>query len=390
MPRIAFPPLSAYKRRMDDLQFKGPVAVAVSGGMDSLYSLLSLKESGVELFALHALFLPPHLRSPGFEGDLERLKESARHLGIKLHLADLSRAFEAQVIKPFIQAYLAGKTPNPCASCNPAMKFGLLAEEARRLGAAHIATGHYVKRLDFAEGPAIFAGDDASKDQSYFLSLTPLASLAGAVFPLARRKKRDIAAELEARGIAVPQNKESQEICFIANDDYRAFLRAEAARLGLRLSGPGPVRLQGGDVLGQHEGLWGYTQGQRHGLGIAWKEPLYVLGKDAPQNTLIVGPRSAFGCQPCLCGPPNFFVEPANWPDTVLAKTRYRQRLAPARAEFFKEGGKAHLALHFLEGDEQAPAAPGQVAAIYMQSEHGLRLLAGAEIGVFGGYSRIT
>ena len=350
--------------------------MALSGGMDSLYSLLSLMERGVEVFALHALFLPEYLRAPEHDEALERLRESARSLGVKLHVADLSAAFENNVIRPFAKAYLAGKTPNPCAHCNPAMKFGLLWEEAARLGAAHLATGHYVKRLTGPDGTAIYAGDDESKDQSYFLSLTPLDSLARAIFPLAQRKKSAIAAELAERGIEVPQKGESQEICFISNNDYRSFLRGYAARNGLTLPGSGPARLPGGEVVGKHGGLWGYTQGQRHGLGIAWKEPLYVLGKDAAENALLVGPRSEFKGEECLCAAPNCFVAPLNWPETVLAKTRYRQRLAPARAEFAAAG----LRLIFLDGEERAPAAPGQIAALYMPTANGLRLLAGAEI----------
>lgn len=369
-----------YKKRMNGSPLNGPVAVALSGGMDSLYSLLSLRESGVGLFGLHALFLPPYLRQPGADEALERLKAGAAALGVALHVADLSKEFEDEVIRPFARAYLAGKTPNPCARCNQAMKFGLLREEAARLGARRIATGHYVKRLDFPDGPAILAADDESKDQSYFLALTPLESLARAVFPLARRKKADIARELAERGVEVPQKAESQEICFISGDDYRSFLRDYARRGGLEPGGPGPIRLPDGRDLGRHAGLWAYTQGQRHGLGIAWKEPLYVLGKDIPDNALIVGPKSVFGRGPCLCAAPNCLADPALWPETVLAKTRYRQPMAPARAEFCTEGGERRLRLRFLDSEAQAPAAPGQVAALYAPTPHGPRLLAGAEI----------
>lgn len=377
MKAIAFHYGNEYKEAMYDTSVKGPVAVAVSGGMDSLYSLLFLKESGVELFAMHALFLPPYLRDRAFDLAVERLQECIDVLGVKLAVVDLSVSFEEQVIKPFVQAYLAGKTPNPCALCNPAMKFGLLWDEAAKLGGKSLATGHYVKLVNLADGPAVFAGDDESKDQSYFLARTPLESLARAVFPLARRKKKDIALELANRGIKVPQESESQEICFIKGDDYRSFLRAYAKLHDFKLPGSGPICLVDGQKLGQHSGLWNYTQGQRHGLGIAWKEPLYVLGKDVERNTLIVGPKSSFGRESCLCARPNCLVPPALWPEQVLAKTRYRQRLAPARAELSQDG---NLHLHFVGESQQAPAAPGQVAALYAETEQGLRLLAGAEI----------
>lgn len=377
---IAFARSSAYKKRMNDVVFKEPVAVAVSGGMDSLYSLLALKDGGAELFALHAVFLPSYLRSPDAEAVLERLKRSAASFGVKLHVVDLSAAFEEKIIRPFVDAYMDGKTPNPCAICNHAMKFGLLWEEAARLGAGSIATGHYVKLVDLDGQAAVMAGEDESKEQSYFLALTPLQNLARAVFPLARRKKREIAAELARRGVEVPQKGESQEICFITNNDYRAFLSDYAARRGLKLSGPGPALLPDGQAVGRHGGLWGYTQGQRRGLGIAWEEPLYVLGKNVEENALLVGPQSSFGRESCLCSSPNFFVEPSFWPQTVLAKTRYRQRLAPARAEIFMEGGAQMMRLVFLDEEARAPSAPGQVAAVYSPTENGLRLLAGAVI----------
>lgn len=365
---------------MNDPSLQGPVAVAVSGGLDSLYSLLSLRESGAEVLALHALFLPPGLRGPEAAADLERLRACMSSLGVRLHVADLSTSFEERVIRPFVLAYLAGKTPNPCAVCNPAMKFGLLWREAAGLGADRLATGHYVQRRDLPGGPAFFAGLDESKDQSYFLALTPPDRLARAVFPLARRKKREIAAELAERGLEAPQKIESQEICFIRDNDYRNFLRDYAAANGLGLGGPGPVRLPDGQVLGRHHGLWAYTQGQRHGLGLAWREPLYVLGKDAAANALIVGPKSAFANAPCRCAAPNCLVAPALWPETVLAKTRYRQPPAPARVEFVHAEGGTRLLLHFTDGAPQAPAAPGQVAAMYMPTPDGLRLLGGAEI----------
>lgn len=375
---------NTYNRAMNQT-FKGPVAVAVSGGMDSLYSLLSLKEQGAEVFALHALFLPEYLRGPQALEDLPRLKAAVHDMGITLHIVDLSAQFEALVIRPFIASYIAGNTPNPCARCNPHLKFGLLWDEAARLGAAHIATGHYVKLLDIqgGEGPAVglFAGDDATKDQSYFLAMTPLEKLGRIIFPLARRKKSDIAAELLERGIEVPQKGESQEICFITNNDYRAFLKSHALRFGLALPGPGTATLPDGGIVGRHNGLWAYTQGQRKGLGIAWQEPLYVLGKNTAANRLIVGPRSAFNNEPCLCVNINLLMPPGDWPERVLVKTRYRQRPQFVRPELRQGDGQLRLVLHFeTDGEVEAPPAPGQIAALYVETEQGLRLAAGAEI----------
>lgn len=369
-------------------------AVAVSGGADSLFSLVQLKEAGLEPVALHALFLPKELRPDSYPAMLQSLQDCCDRLGVRLHIADLAQAFEKLVIAPFVRAYQQGLTPNPCARCNPAMKFGLLWDEAAKLGADCIVTGHYAELAHDAQNPnltAMYAGADQSKDQSYFLSLTPLEKLSRAYFPLGVKSKREVLAELAARGLAVPQPGESQEICFISDNDYRAFLRGRASGIGLELGGPGPVKLPDGRVIAQHKGLWAYTQGQRHGLGIAWSEPLYVLGKNIAENALIVGTRADFGQRGCLCSELNFLVPKEQWPDIgqnaggdgqggLLAKTRYRQSLEPVRVEFAELDGEATMTLSFPEREKQSPPAPGQVAAVYARDGHGLRLLAGGVI----------
>lgn len=204
---------------------QGRIAVAVSGGADSLYSLITLKEQGYDTFALHAVFLPEKLRPPSYSAMLNALRASCAALGVELAVVDLSASFEDMVIRPFAHAYMSGLTPNPCAGCNRTMKFGLLWEEAARLGAARVVTGHYAKLLWMDDGIALLAAEDSAKDQSYFLSLTPPEQLSRVFFPLSALKKADITAELERRGITVPQKGESQEICFIPDNDYRIFLQ---------------------------------------------------------------------------------------------------------------------------------------------------------------------
>lgn len=399
------------------------IAVAASGGADSLFSLISLKNQGYNIFALHALFLPETLRPSSYPAMLSALRESCARLGVELVVTDLSASFEAKVIRPFASAYMSGLTPNPCAGCNQSMKFSLLWDEAARLGAGRIVTGHYAKLLQMPDDIALLAADDASKDQSYFLSLTPLDSLRRAFFPLATLKKSEITAELERQGVNIPQKGESQEICFIPGNDYRAFLQnylslpapealkaqiaardeqARAAKKAARkrggkapapLSFPapqqgpgelaqtyGPALLPDGTCVGTHYGLWNYTEGQRHGLGIAWKEPLFVLGKDIAANALLVGPKSSFSHSSCRCAQVNCLVNPDLWPETVLAKTRYRQALRPAKARLAIKDGTQILHLEFADSEPAPPAAPGQVAALYAPTPHGNRLLAGAVI----------
>jgi tRNA-specific 2-thiouridylase len=240
-----------------------------------------------------------------------------------------------------------------------------------------MATGHYAAIYKAEDGPALFAGKDPHKEQSYFLALTPLENLSRVIFPLAEIHKGRILDYLARRSIDLPQKAESQEACFIPQADYREFLKDFTAKRGLSLSGPGPIILPDKRVIATHNGLWNYTEGQRHGLGIAWSEPLYVLGKDISGNTLIVGTKSDFSAKVCRCGQLNFLVQPKLWPKTILAKTRYRQKLEPAKVCLDQEKGEAVLELEFLSGEKRPPAAPGQIAAVYSATKKGHRLLAG-------------
>lgn len=354
---------------------RNATAVAVSGGADSLYALVVLKEKGEPVFALHARLLPDYLLPPGYADMIDRLQTVCETLGAPLHIANCADAFEKNVIAPFVRAYAVGLTPNPCAHCNTAIKFGLLAETARALGASRLVTGHYARLAHTPEGTALFAGADASKDQSYFLSLVPKERLSFASFPLAEKTKTAILADLESRGLAIPSPGESQEICFVPNDDYRSFIRAQATRIGENLPGPGPVKLMDGTKIGEHKGLWQYTEGQRKGLGIAWKEPLYVVRKDTRSNTLVADGASMLAGESIHVADPNFLVPFEFWPETVLLRTRFRQKARSATA--FRDGTNIIL----REESPSGPHAKGQIAAVYTRATYEgretLRLLGG-------------
>jgi tRNA-specific 2-thiouridylase len=331
------------------------LAVAVSGGGDSLSCLARLREAGHEVIALHGQFLPDARDAKGLQA-ASGLAEACTRLNVPLHVLDLREPFERLVAGPFAAEYLSGRTPNPCARCNAAMKFGLLLDEALRLGAEALATGHYARAGEHpVYGWALSRGGDPGKDQSYFLSLVPRERLQRAVFPLAAERKTAVLADLAAQGLRPPLPEESQEICFVPGDDYRTFL---AARTSV-LPGPGPAVLPDGTVVGAHQGLWRATIGQRRGLGLAWREPLYVLDKDVARNTLVVGPRAALLAEGFQAVEANILVDPALWPEVVLAQTRYREQAKPARAEL---SGR-ELRVRFLE--PQPRPAPGQVAALY-------------------------
>jgi tRNA-specific 2-thiouridylase len=319
--------------------------------MDSLLALTLLKERGEELVAVHGHFLPP---SPAWERVTDGLSAACATLGVPFHALNLHEAFDDRVIKPFVAEYRAGLTPNPCAMCNPRMKFGLLFDAARNLGADRLATGHYVSMAERESGRMLVRGRDASKDQSYFLSMVPVEKLRLAEFPLARTFKRDVLGILAAHGLTPPLPSESQEICFVPDDDYQHFLTARCD-----MPGPGPAALPDGRVIGEHKGLWRHTQGQRRGLGIPWSEPLYVLDKVVESNTLVVGPKDFLAANGCVAGQVNLMCAAKDWPETVLVQTRYRQKAKPAKA--WLSGGK----LYFDFVEAHIRPTPGQVAAVY-------------------------
>lgn len=337
------------------------IAIALSGGADSLMSLLLLRETGAEVMGVHARFL-----GADDEALHERLGNLCASLGVPFALIDLRREFDELVIAPFVRAYQSGLTPNPCATCNPAIKFGLLLDRVRELGASRLATGHYARLEENPYGPALFRGLDPAKDQSYFLSRVPQDRFAHVVFPLAAWTKVEVRQTLAERGFTPPAGAESQEVCFIPTD-YREFLLSRKTRL----SGPGPIALADGTVLGRHAGLWNHTLGQRKGLGIAYSEPLYVTGKDFQKNRLIVGTKAETLASGCRTAVPNLLCPPETWPAEVLAQTIYRQRPEPARVSVDAAG----MTISFIR--PQPLPSPGQVAAVYSAAG---QVLAGAVI----------
>ena len=218
------------------------IAVAVSGGVDSLCALLLLRRAGHDVLALHGFFLPEqsHPRPGGACDPLPGLEAACRALDIPLHTVDLRAVFQREVMIPFARSYAEGRTPNPCARCNRAVKFGALLDAALALGADKLATGHYARLLPGRNGekdapPVLAAAHDRAKDQSYFLSLVPAARLRHSFFPLADQDKARSVALVAAAGLAVPLPRESQDICFVPENDaaYRPFLTAQWRVQGL-------------------------------------------------------------------------------------------------------------------------------------------------------------
>ena len=338
------------------------VAVAVSGGMDSLYALLRLHEQGLVACAVHGRFLTPK------NDPVPQLEHYCATWGIPLHVVDVRDAFREKVIRPFALSYAAAETPNPCVVCNARIKFGVLLDAAREYGADFLATGHYARLVQHpVYGTVLKRGADSGKDQSYFLGMVPRERLLRATFPLAELHKVEIAADLSNRNLPPPLPGESQEICFIPDDAYRPFLQSQNIPLG----GPGPVLLTNGQRIAEHQGLWHYTQGQRRGLGIAWHEPLYVLEKDQERNALIVGGNDELGVVGCRGAGLNFLVPQELWPDALFVQVRYRQR--SVAADVVCQDSNIEVRFH----TPQSPAAPGQLLVVYDAEGH---VLAGATV----------
>ncbi len=386
------------------------LAVAVSGGVDSLSALVLAKRAGFDVLALHALFCRD-AGDPEERAIMKGLAESCARIGVPLEVADLRAQFQAQVASPFADAYLQGLTPNPCSACNRTMKFGHLLDRALALGADCMATGHYA-RLATEPAPAseqrplLARGTDRGKDQSYFLSLVPQERLAKVCFPLEAATKQESCRIVQDAGLDVPAPKESQDICFVPRqpERYRDFLASlrQAQGLGAACGGHGgrdggtesvARRLDAtGDIvlrtrgqarrLGTHQGLWRYTEGQRQGLGIAWSEPLYVTGKDVGHNILYVGTKRDAVMHGVLVRELNCMVAEADLPERALVRLRYRQQPAPATlAPQQNEGRQGEPHLLILLDAPSTLSAPGQTACVY--SQEGLVLAGGVIEQVF-------
>jgi tRNA-specific 2-thiouridylase len=336
------------------------VAVAVSGGVDSLIAAHLLRESGHNVFGLH--FLTGFDPTPVSSGDTHALQEIGRQLDMPVHIVDLAEDFKASVIAYFRSTYLAGRTPNPCLVCNPLIKFGRLLDVARDLGAHHLATGHYARiQSDPDERPRLFRGLDGSKDQSYFLARLTPDQLARAIFPLGTLRKEQVYALADKRGLSPITASESQDACFIRQKAYGEFLKHETA-LSDR---PGPIENRAGEIVGQHRGLHHFTVGQRRGIGCPGADPYYVIALDPSTNRLIVGAehdlyRSAFR----VCEV-NWIRRPAQFPVQASVQIRYRHRAAAARLEMTAAGEDIQVQF----ASPQKAVTPGQGAVFYMGDE---------------------
>ena len=259
--------------------------VAVSGGVDSATALLLLREKGFDVEGVTMINFGNELVPNCSSSEINDAKALCDSLSVPHHTVDLKEEFKKIVVGDFISAYANGETPNPCVVCNRYLKFGALYDYAIDRGAEEYATGHYVRVKQCGDRRIITRATDESKDQSYMLWSLTQDQIKNFIAPLGEFSKKEVRELAEQYKISVAHKSDSQDICFIPNGDYREFL----SRFGGSKDIKGDFVLTDGTVLGRHLGQSNYTVGQRKGLGIAYKEPLYVIGRDMDKNTVILG-----------------------------------------------------------------------------------------------------
>lgn len=328
---------------------------AMSGGVDSTVATRILLDEGHEVVGVTLdLFC-----NPGNDDHVRNARAACDLLGIEHRVYDAHSAFYERVISPFIQTYLAGETPNPCVVCNRRIKFGLLVDYAVEEGFDAVATGHYARIDRHAETGRYLLrkGSDPAKDQSYVLYGLTQHQLAHARFPLGNMDKDAVRRIATANGFASAHAKESQDICFIPDGDYQGFIeRAAPGKVQ-----PGTYLSVDGEEIGTHLGVTRYTIGQRRGIGIGFGKPMYVVAKNAQNNTVTLGENHALLADGLIANEVNFIAmdEPAE-PVRVRAKIRYNQNEQPALVRADPDGS----VLVLFEKPQRA-VAPGQSVVFY-------------------------
>lgn len=359
---------------------KMKVLAAMSGGVDSAVAAARAVDAGHEVVGVHlALSAKPGTLRTGARGcctieDSRDARRVADLLGIPFYVWDFAERFREDVIETFVGEYAAGRTPNPCVTCNEKIKFEALLEKAMALGFDAVATGHYA-RLTMVDGvPELRRSADAGKDQSYVLaSLTP-EQLRHSMFPLGDSEKSDVRAEAERRGLMVASKPDSHDICFIPDGDTKGFLES---RLGSR---PGQlVDDETGGVLGEHTGVHGFTVGQRKGLGIEAPasdgRPRYVLSLEPVSGTVTVGSGDKLGVTMIDADRPVWPSERSlDGPTECVVQVRAHGGTAPAVAECGGDGVRVRLR-EPLKG-----VAPGQTIVLYREDAGGDLVLGAAKI----------
>jgi tRNA-uridine 2-sulfurtransferase len=342
------------------------VLAAMSGGVDSSVAAMLLKNEGYDVsgvtMCLGIAAQGDDARCCGADA-IDDAKRVCDRLGIPHYVFDYAAELEDKVIAKFVSEYRIGRTPNPCVECNRHLKFGSLLEKAKGLGFDFLATGHYATIEKNEEGYCLSRAKDKKKDQTYFLYAIPYAGLGNVLFPLASLTKDEVRDVAKKESLPVAEKQESQDICFVTQKNYQQFLLDRGQEIK-----PGLIVDRQGKILGRHRGIIFHTIGQRGGLGISHKTPLYVVSIDPDKNRIVVGEKKDLMAKGLSAGNINRLVQ--SWPGQVYAKIRYRKK--EALCEVTAEDGR----LKVIFSDEQEAITPGQSVVFY---DHD-RVLGGGEI----------
>jgi tRNA-specific 2-thiouridylase len=343
---------------------KQKVLMAMSGGVDSTTAALLLKENGYDVIGVTLKMFDSKDIGLGAEGDSSvsnaaDAKSAAEKFGFPHYVFDFCDCFRKHVIDHFIAEYESGRTPNPCVDCNKHVKLGHLFAKAEELGCDCIATGHYAN-VKFNEETGrwlLLRGEDRQKDQSYMLYTLTQKQLAHILFPLGHLHKTQIRERAEAEGLQNARKPDSQDICFVPDGDYARVIR----NITKRAPRPGKFIHLDGTVLGTHKGQLHYTIGQRKGLGIAYRYPLYVVKKDVEKNIVYLGPQEALFSSTLIAENCNLISVPElTGPLRVTAKPRYRAKDVPAVIEPMADGN-----IKVIFDEPQRALTPGQAVVFY-------------------------
>lgn len=340
------------------------VVAAMSGGVDSSVTAALLLEQGFEVIGIHMkLHDTPEPTADSCDtktccglDDVNDCRKVADKLGIPFYVMDLRQAFHKAVQEDFVNNYVKGWTPNPCIQCNGVLKFQILLQRAKALGAEYLATGHYAqKTADNVLQMAI----DQNKDQSYFLFPIKPDALKQTLFPLGGMTKDEVRAHAKRLGLVTASKPESQDICFLPNGNHADFVSAELAKKSDEVvDGSGDIVDVDGNILGQHDGYWKYTIGQRRGLGVAMGKPVYVVDIDASSKRVVLGEDEHLLTTALEARNVNWFRKPQE-DEPLLARIRHRGALHPCTIEETDNG----LMVHFQA--KARAVAPGQGVVIY-------------------------
>jgi len=355
------------------------VVLAMSGGVDSSVAAALLREAGhdvVGVFMRHASHAPVACASdqpssaaaltvvdttPGHKqgccsaSDAEDARRVAQELGIPFYALDLTEGFD-RIVDYFVDEYLHARTPNPCVMCNNWLKFGKLFEYADAIEAPWVASGHYARIVQAADGPALARGRDDAKDQSYVLFGIRRELLSRMMLPVGEYSKPEIREMAHALGLRVADKRDSQEICFVPRDDYAEFVRSRSGPIETA----GEIVTMSGDVVGTHSGIENFTVGQRKGLGVAFGQPRFVVRLEPDTRRVVVGSRDELSSAALVAGRTNWLVDEPADPIRCQVKIRYNSPRVWGEVQAL-EGGR--MSVRFDE--PQFAVAPGQAVVCY-------------------------